>query len=132
MPVRALLLALLLPLAALARLPTPGTPGAPQDARYCGEPARDARGRIVRHRAELRRFAAVFPCPATLEAGSTSCPGWAIDHVIPLASGGCDTPINLQWLPTRIKSCAGQLCKDRWERRYHSLQRQRINLKGSP
>ncbi len=99
-----LLIALLLAAApAWAQLPAPGAPGAIADARYCGEPARDAAGRIKRSRAVLRQFAQVFPCPATLEPVA-SCPGWAIDHVIPLAAGGCDAPINLQWLPDGIKS----------------------------
>lgn len=124
---RWLALALLLPVAAQAHLPAPGTPGAPQDPRYCGEPARDTRGRIARDRQLLARFATVFPCPATL-APQARCPGWAIDHVIPLAAGGCDAQINLQWLPTRIKSCAGRVCKDRWERQYHAIPRQKITL----
>lgn len=63
----------------------------------------------------LRAFRKLYPCPAT---GKTqgACDGWAIDHVIPLACGGCDAVSNLTWLPTAIKSCAGTTCKDRWER----------------
>jgi len=118
----ALVFAVLSAAPALAQLPAPGMPGAPNDPRYCGEPARDAAGRIKRSRAVLRQFAQVFPCPATLEPVA-SCPGWAIDHVIPLAAGGCDAPTNLQWLPDGIKSCAGAACKDRWERVYHALPR---------
>jgi len=120
------LLTLLLPWAARAQLPAPGQPGAPADPRYCGEPRRTAEGRIHRDRAVLREFAKTHPCPSTLEP-RPSCPGWAIDHVIPLASGGCDSLINLQWLPDSLKSCAGD-CKDRWERRYHGTPRQTINL----
>lgn len=103
---------------AFAQLPAPGDPAAPNDPRYCGEPERTADGRIKRDRAVLRAFATVFPCPSTMEA-RPSCPGWAIDHVIPLASGGCDSVINLQWLPDSIKSCPDDHCKDRWERTYH-------------
>lgn len=127
---KAFVLALtLFALNAFAQLPAPGDPGAPADPRYCGEPARTADGRIKRDRAVLRRFAQVFPCPSTLEL-RPSCPGWAIDHVIPLASGGCDAPINLQWLPDSIKSCTAAGCKDRWERAYHGQPRQPIAIKG--
>jgi len=112
---------------AFAQLPPPGAPGAPDDPRYCGEPARDASGRIKRSRAELRAFVAVFPCPTTLEH-STSCPGAAIDHTWSLAKGGCDTIANMTWLPDKIKSCAGKFCKDRWERKYYGVPFGRIDL----
>lgn len=108
-----------------AGLPSPGEPGAPADPRYCGEPERDARGRIKRSRAVLREFARVFPCPSTLQP-APSCPGWSIDHVLPLAAGGCDSTLNLQWLPDALKSCAGTVCKDRWERKYHGTPRQKV------
>lgn len=95
------------------------------DPRYCGEPSRDVNGHIKRSRVVLREFAKVFPCPSTLKP-SPSCPGWAIDHTIPLASGGCDTQVNLTWLPDEIKSCKSSVCKDRWERKYHSNPRQKV------
>lgn len=109
-----------------AALPEPGQPGAPNDARYCGEPTRTADGRITRSGAVLREFARVFPCPATLEP-VTSCAGWQIDHVIPRASGGCDSQKNLQWLPVAIKTCSLPACKDRWERNYHAYPRRSIS-----
>lgn len=124
------LILLLIPCAALAALPAPGTPGAPNDPRYCGEPKRDKHGTIIRSRAVLRQFARVFPCPANLKP-VPSCPGWAIDHVVSLAAGGCDSQSNLQWLPAAIKSCASPACKDRWERTYHAIPRQPVNLKGA-
>jgi hypothetical protein len=88
------------------------------DPRYCGPAARASDGRIARSRAVLREFRAEHPCPST---GRTrgSCPGWELDHVIPLACGGCDTVINLQWLPDATKSASGALPKDRWERRIY-------------
>lgn len=121
----AALLTLALLQAARAELAAPGAPGAPQDLRYCGEPDRDALGRIKRSAAILAHFAQQFPCPATLEP-VPSCPGWQIDHVIPLASGGCDMQENMQWLPVQIKTCAGRVCKDRWERKYHARPRIKV------
>lgn len=88
------------------------------DGRYCGPPVRDDKGRIARSASEVRKFKLEHPCPATgLSTGP--CPGWAVDHVIPLACGGCDSVENMQWLPQLIKSCAGELCKDRWERKVY-------------
>ena len=112
---------------AFAQLPTPGAQGSINDPRYCGEPARTSAGLIKRNRAVLRQFAKVFPCPATLKP-VPSCPGWEIDHTIPLASGGCDAIHNLTWLPDKIKTCPGYLCKDSWERTYHATPRQRVML----
>lgn len=89
-----------------------------EDLRFCNTIVRDANGRIHRSSAVIAAFRRDHPCPSTgLTTGP--CKGWAIDHVIPLASCGCDTPYNLQWLPNSIKSCAGIWCKDRWERRVY-------------
>ncbi len=88
------------------------------DSRMCGEVARDADGRISRSQDVLRQFKMLHPCPSTGIAGG-ACPSWAIDHVIPLACGGCDSIENLQWLKDSIKSCSGAECKDRWERKIY-------------
>lgn len=88
------------------------------EQRYCGPPKRDASGQILRSSTVLRRFRAAHPCPVTGTAIGT-CAGWAIDHVIPLDCGGCDAVSNLQWLPAAIKSCAGAVCKDRFERKIY-------------
>lgn len=86
------------------------------ETRYCrDEPMRTATGEIHRRADVLRAFKQTHPCPVTGEKVG-SCPGWHIDHVIPLAVGGCDSVSNLQWLPVEIKSCPGKVCKDRWER----------------
>lgn len=90
------------------------------EERYCFEPAnvpRDADGKISRSRAVIAFFRARHPCPST---GSTSgaC-DWEIDHVIPLACGGCDAVSNMAWMPPAIKSGPGLLPKDRWERRIY-------------
>ena len=96
------------------------------DARRCytdrSQIPRAADGSIKRSTAVRAAFVRLYPCPATGEV-SGACPGWAVDHVIPLAVGGCDAVENAQWLPTAIKSCAGSAgvpCKDRWEIRVYT------------
>lgn len=42
------------------------------------------------------------------------CQGWIMDHVIPLACGGGDVVINLQWLPTALWRE-----KSKWERKIY-------------
>jgi len=51
--------------------------------------ARDPRQRAA--------FVAANPCPAT-GAPRGPCPGWVVDHVVPLCVGGADAPHNMQWL----------------------------------
>lgn len=111
-----LLVILLVPLPLLAQIPLSEHPVTLlEEQRYCGEPSRTADGSIKRSAAMLAAFRRIHPCPVTgLTSGS--CPGWSIDHVIPLACGGCDSVSNAQWLPLAIKSCAGTVCKDRFER----------------
>lgn len=82
--------------------------------RYCGEPQRDKEGKIKRSTKVINKFKELHPCPSN---GSTkgACEGWAIDHVIPLACGGCDAVSNMQWLPNELKS-REKTGKDRFER----------------
>lgn len=89
------------------------------DYRYCGTPKRNSSGDIIRSSSVLAAFEAQHPCPATGVKGP--CPGWAINHVIPLACGGCDAVSNLHWLPVSIKACAGTHCVDRFERSIYAL-----------
>lgn len=112
MKLRLLLLSLVL--AGSAALAGP-LDSATKELRYCGAPARDAQGVIIRRSDVLTAFKKEHPCPSTgLKTGA--CPGWAMDHVIPIACGGCDAVYNLQWMPDGLKSSAGTLAKDRWER----------------
>jgi hypothetical protein len=56
------------------------------------------------------QFMKQYPCPATGRA-SGACPGYVIDHVVPLVCGGADAPANMQW-----QTVAEARAKDRWER----------------
>ena len=71
------------------------TPARPA-ALYCEICARDTNGRIARSPAARREFRRANPCPATGE-NSRACPGYVIDHVVPLKRGGPDEPNNMQW-----------------------------------
>jgi hypothetical protein len=54
---------------------------------------------IARDRSQVRAFRVENPCPATgLHRGA--CPGWNVDHVMPLCAGRADTPRNMQWIRT--------------------------------
>lgn len=64
--------------------------------------------RSYKARAEFQRL---NPCPATgLKRGK--CPGYIIDHIIPLCAKGPDHPSNMQWQTT-----AEAKEKDKEERR---------------
>lgn len=56
-----------------------------------------AHARIHRSHAAITAFKTGHPCPAT-GARRGPCPGWQIDHAIPLKCGGADDPDNMQWL----------------------------------
>jgi 5-methylcytosine-specific restriction endonuclease McrA len=70
---------------------------------------RDSHGNIARDPRQLNSFKKQHPCPAT---GKTygSCPGYTVDHVIPLKRGGADSPSNMQW-----QTNAAAKEKDKWE-----------------
>jgi hypothetical protein len=50
------------------------------------------------------------PCPANGNR-TGPCPGYVIDHIVPLACGGPDAPSNMQW-----QTVAEGKAKDKWER----------------
>jgi hypothetical protein len=66
--------------------------------------ARDERGRIQRRAAARHSFARATGYP-------NGRPGYVIDHIVPLACGGADTPSNMQW-----QTIAAGKAKDRTER----------------
>ena len=54
-----------------------------------------------RSRGAVYQFRQSHPCPVTgLIYGA--CPGWEVDHVIPLACCGKDAPENMRWLETEL------------------------------
>jgi len=82
----------------------------PLFAQACA-PERDAYGRIKRSKKAVSIFRTTVPCPATGELGKR-CPGYVVDHVVPLACCGADSSENMQW-QTKAEAKA----KDRWERK---------------
>ena len=88
------------------------------DYRYTGEVVRDPDGSIHRSTKVINAFKKMWACPSTgLHKGA--CPGWAIDHVVPLACGGKDAVYNMAWMPDDGKSCPQDYCKDRYERKVY-------------
>lgn len=49
-----------------------------------------------RSAAQRAAFVRENPCPSTGERKGR-CPGWVVDHVVPLCAGGADAPENMQW-----------------------------------
>ena len=64
-----------------------------------------------RSAAAVREFKRQSPCPATGQPRG-ACPGWIVDHVVPLCAGGADRPSNMQW-----QTVAAAKVKDRDERK---------------
>lgn len=59
--------------------------------------AGDALARIPRSAPAKYQFVKENACPAT-GRHRLPCPGWQIDHVVPLKCNGPDEPGNMQWL----------------------------------
>lgn len=49
-----------------------------------------------RSTAKRAAFVREHPCPATGD-NRGKCPGWVVDHIVPLCAGGPDLPSNMQW-----------------------------------
>jgi hypothetical protein len=70
---------------------------------------RTRKGRLKRSRLAREAFQCATPCPSTHDTQGP-CPGYVVDHVIPLKSGGADLPDNMQW-----QTIAEAKAKDRVE-----------------
>jgi len=60
---------------------------------------RDEHGKIARSSEAKAAFKNSRPCPSTGKS-SGACPGYVVDHVVPLKRGGADRPDNMQWQTT--------------------------------
>lgn len=58
-----------------------------------------------------RQFMHLHPCPSTHKKYG-ACPGFVVDHVVPLACGGPDRTSNMQW-----QTIAEGKAKDKIERK---------------
>jgi hypothetical protein len=67
-------------------------------------------GAQPRNPAARAEFQRLNPCPANGQRRGP-CPGYVVDHIVPLACGGADMPSNMQW-----QTEAAGKAKDRWER----------------
>ena len=57
---------------------------------------RDRHGLIKGSSAAKHAFEKWHPCPSTGRTGG-QCPGYVVDHVLPLECGGANAPGNMQW-----------------------------------
>jgi len=71
--------------------------------------SRTSHGKIKRSKAARDSFMKSHPCPATGKTNG-ACPGYVVDHIVPLKRGGFDAPSNMQWQTT-----ADAKRKDKWE-----------------
>jgi hypothetical protein len=70
-----------------------------------------------RDRLERAHFMVLNPCPATGKQ-SGPCPGFVVDHIVPLCAGGADSVDNMQW-----QNYAESIIKDVEERRECSIRK---------
>ena len=64
-----------------------------------------------RSSAAVAEFKRQHPCPATGKPRG-ACPGYVVDHIVPLCANGADAPTNMQW-----QTVDEAKAKDREERR---------------
>lgn len=91
----------------MGHLPEPSASASPREGRVASR----RRKREKRSRAARDAFERENPCPATGEPRG-ACPGYVVDHIVPLACGGADEPSNMQW-----QTVADAKAKDKWERK---------------
>jgi hypothetical protein len=84
-------------------------------------------GDDTRSAAARAAFVRTVPCPQDKPHAPNVCPGYVVDHVIPLCAGGPDLPGNMRWAGYRDAAY-----KDREEARLCALVRKGVIVKGSP
>jgi hypothetical protein len=72
---------------------------------------RDSHGKIKRSESAKSAFKRLHPCPATGKS-TGPCPGYIVDHVVPLCASGPDAAYNMQW-----QTAEQAKEKDRWEKK---------------
>ena len=80
------------------------------DIRCCKEPERNNAGNIIRSKAAISEFMALYPLPPDLNRKD-----YQINHSVPLVCGGLDIVENMMWMHVKAKTCAGGYCQDRIE-----------------
>jgi hypothetical protein len=65
----------------------------------CASCERDSNGRIKRDPAANGGSSRGSTLPGSRATGKKTgaCPGYVVDHIVPLKRGGSDTPANMQW-----------------------------------
>lgn len=64
---------------------------------------------VSRSHATVASFKRAYPCPSTGDSRGP-CPGYVVDHVVPLCAGGPDVTSNMQW-----QAAADAKAKDKQE-----------------
>jgi len=89
--------------AVLAFVSTRESDAGPLDeTRCCITPLRNADGSIYRRSAVAAAYKRIWPCPSTHEKYGP-CPGWSVNHAVPLACGGKDEVSNMLWMRNDAK-----------------------------
>jgi hypothetical protein len=86
------------------------------ETRYCGAPKRDAKGVIMRRSDVVTAYKKIHPCPTTGLYGAGTCPDNSLNHIMPLACGGCDSVGNLMYMRNDVKKIV-----DGYERQISAL-----------